>query len=67
MLQPAILYKEEILNKLHSTWHQDKYKWIYADGFAEEWTIDTNDWNYANSENANNIIDYEYNIHLELK
>lgn len=27
----------------------------------------TNDWSYANSENDNNIIDYEYNIHLELK
>lgn len=47
MLQPAILYKEEILNKLYSTWHQDKYKWIYADGFAEEWTIDVNGWNYV--------------------
>jgi len=47
MLQPAILYKEEVLQKLHETWYDEKYKWIYADGYAEEWTIDTNNWNYT--------------------
>lgn len=46
MLQPAILYKEEVLQKLHETWYDEKYKWVYVDGFAEEWTIDVNGWNY---------------------
>lgn len=47
MLKPAILYKTNILNKLYNTWHQDKYKWIYPDGYAEDWQIYNNGWNYV--------------------
>ena len=45
MLQPAILHKEEVLKKLYSTWHEDKYKWLYADGYSDEWIIEDSAWN----------------------
>lgn len=47
MLQPAILYKEEVLKLLHATWFDEKYKYIYADGYPDEWSIDANGWNYT--------------------
>lgn len=44
MLQPAILYKEEVLQKLYETWYKEDYKWVYVNGYAEDWTIDDNGW-----------------------
>ena len=47
MLQPAILYKEEVSYKLHCTWLDEQYKYLYCDGYVDDWKIEESNWLYT--------------------
>ena len=47
MLEPAILYKEEIIYKLRCTWLDEQYKYLYCDAYVDDWKIEESNWLYT--------------------
>ena len=65
MLKPAIQYKEKLEEKLKTIFFDDKYKFLFADGYPEMLDIKNDAWNYSQfvSIDKNEVIGFiEYQI-----
>jgi len=45
MLQPAICYKEQLMELYHRTWFDEKYKYYNADNWVASINVDDSTWN----------------------
>ena len=66
MLKPAILYSDELKNKLRETWYIDKYKYYNYSSYFCDIEIAKDTWNcqqFVSIDADNNILGYiSYNV-----
>ena len=66
MIKPALLYKEELTNKLRETWFKDKYKYYNYSSYFSDFELATDTWinqQFVSVDKDNNILGYiSYNV-----